>query len=143
MAEGTHRKVDLTRLSFARFEVTNSRGGKLVIGNGEDADFAPGEIFLAAIASCTAIDVDYITAKRAEAEKFDVRMTAEKVRDDQGNHLVDLLVTFDVTFPEGEAGDAAREKLPSAIERSHDRLCTVGRTVEIGEPIKVEIVGSE
>ena len=37
------------------------------------------------------------------------RAEGHKVRDEQGNHLVDLTVTFDVTFPEGEAGDRARE----------------------------------
>ena len=44
-------------------------------------------------------------------------------------------VVFDVVFPEGEAGDAARTVLPVAITKSHDRLCTVSRTVELGTPI--------
>ena len=47
----------------------------------------------------------------------------------------DLRVEFTVTFPEGEDGDQARERLPGAIARSHDRLCTVSRTVERGTPI--------
>ena len=38
-------------------------------------------------------------------------------------------------FPEGEAGDRARERLPRAIEQSRDRLCTVSRTVQRGAPI--------
>ena len=64
-------------------------------------------------------------------------MTAEgeKLRDDDGNHLDGLKVRFAVTFPEGEAGDKAREMLPKAIAMSHDRLCTVSRTVELGTPI--------
>lgn len=142
MSEGTQRSVELTRSSFAHFAATNARGGTLAIGNGEDTDFTPSELLLAAIAACTAIDVDYITVKRSEPEKIDVRMTAEKVRDEHGNHLTDLTVTFDVAFPEGEAGDAAREVLPSAIARSHDRLCTVGRTVELGTPVVVKVLGS-
>jgi uncharacterized OsmC-like protein len=40
-----------------------------------------------------------------------------------------------VTFPEGEAGDRAREMLPKSIQMSHDRLCTVSRTVLLGTPI--------
>jgi hypothetical protein len=38
-------------------------------------------------------------------------------------------------FPAGEDGDQARAILPDAVSKSHDRLCTVGRTVEIGTPI--------
>ena len=40
-----------------------------------------------------------------------------------------------MSFPEGEAGDRAREMLPKAIAMSHDRLCTVSRTVVLGTPI--------
>jgi uncharacterized OsmC-like protein len=41
-----------------------------------------------------------------------------------------------VSFPEGAEGDAARAILPRAVKLSHDRLCTVSRTVEIGTPVK-------
>lgn len=44
-------------------------------------------------------------------------------------------MTFQVRFPEGEAGDAARAVLPEMVTRSHDRLCTVTRTVERGTPV--------
>ena len=68
-------------------------------------------------------------------------MSGEKVRDDHGNRLVDLRLTFDLTFPEGEAGDAARAVLPRALEMTHDRLCTVSRTVEVGTPVSMELAG--
>jgi putative redox protein len=54
---------------------------------------------------------------------------------DEGNIMRDLTVTFRATFPEGEDGDAARSVLPQAVNRSHDRLCTVGRTVENPSPV--------
>ena len=133
----TTRSVELTRIGVHRFKATNRRGGVLPIGEGDDPDFTPVELLLAAIAGCGAIDVDYITGKRAEPESFDLQVSADKVRDDQGNHLTNLRVVFDVTFPEGEAGDAARAKLPSAIERSRDRLCTVSRTVTLPSPVEM------
>jgi hypothetical protein len=43
-----------------------------------------------------------------------------------------------VTFPDGEAGDAARSVLQSAIERSRDRICTVSRTVALPSPVAME-----
>ncbi|MGZ4673475.1 MAG: OsmC family protein, partial [Ilumatobacteraceae bacterium] len=86
-----------------------------------------------------AIDVDLITSKRSEPLRFDVSMTANKVRDEHGNHLVNLAMTFDVTFPDDEGGRAAAGVLPDAITRSHARVCTVGRTVEIGTPVTTAI----
>ena len=81
--------------------------------------------------------MDILTSRRAEPEAFRVALGAEKVRDDHGNHLADIEVTFQVLFPAGERGDAARALLPEAIRRSHDRLCTVSRTVELGTPIHI------
>ena len=135
------RSIDLTRIGAERYKATNDRGGVLPIGSGGDPDFTPVELLLAAIAGCSAIDVDLITGKRAQPESFSVRTEGTKVRDEQGNHLVDLRVTFEVTFPEGEAGDRAREALPRAVRQSRDRLCTVGRTVAVGAPIEYVIEG--
>jgi putative redox protein len=130
------RSIDLTRIGAERYKATNERGGVLPIGSGGDPDFTPVELLLAAIAGCSAIDVDLITGKRAQPESFAVRTEGTKVRDEQGNHLVGLKVTFDVVFPEGEGGDRAREMLPRALQQTRDRLCSVGRTVAIGEPIE-------
>jgi putative redox protein len=66
-------------------------------------------------------------------------VAAEKVHDLAGSRLTDIAVTFHVAFPEGEGGDAARALLPGAVKRSHDSLCTVGKTVELGTPITTEI----
>jgi uncharacterized OsmC-like protein len=134
------RGVELTRLRKARFLARNPRGGELEFGEGDDEAFSPVELLLAAIAGCTAIDVDYITAKRAEAESFTVSIGAEKIRDEHGNRLTDIRLRFDVAFPDTDGGAAARERLPTAVQRSHDRLCTVSRTVEVGTPVDVEIL---
>lgn len=130
-----HREVRLTRTAHGEFDITNVRGGRLHIGTGESDDFTPVELLLGAIAGCSAVDVDFITGKRAEPESFDVLSAGEKLKDEQGNHMGDLAVTFTVTFPDGEAGDRAREMLPKAIQMSHDRLCTVSRTVLLPTPI--------
>src|SRR4029079_7048811 len=64
------------------------------------------------------------------------RAEGHKIRDEGGNHMVQLTVTLDVTFPEGEGGDAAREVLPRTVQQIQDRLCTVGRTVTLGDPVR-------
>jgi putative redox protein len=48
-------------------------------------------------------------------------------------------ITYRITFPPGEEGDKARSVLPEAVRQSHDRLCTVGRTVELPTPIATRI----
>ncbi|MEO6604352.1 MAG: OsmC family protein [Aeromicrobium sp.] len=136
MTTDTERSVELTRLGKARFRATNVRGKTLDFGEGADADFTPVELLLAAIAGCTAIDVDYLVGKRVDPESFDLSIRADKIRDELGNRLTDINLTFDVTFPAGEDGDRAREILPRSIAQSHDRLCTVTRTVVVGTPVE-------
>ena len=127
--------VDLTQIGAGRYKAVNVRGGVLPIGAGDDPDFTPVELLLAALAGCTAIDVGLITGKRAQPDDFDIRVEGHKVRDDGGSHLVDLSVTVAIRFPEGEGGDAARAVLPRAIQQTGDRLCTVGRTLQLGTSI--------
>lgn len=135
----SHRSIDLVKIGEGRYKATNARGGETFLGRGgEDPDFTPVELLLAAIAGCSAIDVEAITAKRATATSFEAVMSGDKVRDDKGNHLTNLRLAFDITFPEGEDGDRAREVLGRAIGQSRDRLCSVGRTVQLGEEVTYE-----
>jgi putative redox protein len=139
MAEDTERSITIERTGLHAFRATNARGGTLDFGDGNDPVFSPVDLLLTAIAGCTALDVEYITAKRELPTRFDARIRADKVRDDDGNHLTNIVLRFEIEFPEGEAGDAAREVLPSALQRSHDRLCTVSRTVELGTPVEASL----
>ncbi len=132
----TLRWVDLTRMGKERYKATNGRGGVLPIGPVEDPDFTPIELLLAALAGCAAADIDLITSKRVDPTTFEMHATGHKVRDEKGSHLVGLTIQLDVRFPEGEDGDRAREMLPRAIQQTRDRLCTVGRTVALGEPVE-------
>ena len=135
VAQDTHRQVSIARDAAGKYTVTNERGGTIPVGTGADGEFTPVELLLAAIGACTSIDVDVLTSRRAEPAAFTVEVGAEKVRDAHGNRLTDIAVTFHVSFPEGAGGDAARELLPGAVRRSHDSLCIVSRTVQLGAPV--------
>jgi len=140
MADDTRRSVTLQRTSLGHYEVRNARGGTMTIGAGGGAEFTPVELLLAALGGCTGADVDHITSKRAEPDSFVVHVTADKVKDESGgNRLVDLAIELRVAFPEGAEGDAARAMLPRAARMSHDRLCTVSRTVELGTPVDTRV----
>jgi len=138
MSEDTARSVRIERTSVGKYVVQNVRGGSIPLGTGQDADFTAVELLLAAIGGCTAADVDLITSRRAEPTRFVVEVTGDKVRDEAGgNRMRNLTVVFTATFPAGPDGDRAREALPRSLRQSHDRLCTVSRTVELGSPVSV------
>ena len=134
------RTVDITRISKGLYEATNRHGVKMVFGHDNTENFSAVELLLTAIAGCSGTDVDFITSKRSDPSSFKLHVSGDKVRDETGkNHVTNISVTFDITFPEGEEGDAARSVLERSVHQSHDRLCSVSQTVERGTPIKVEI----
>jgi putative redox protein len=139
MAGDDHRCVTLERLETGVYRATNPRGAQLTFGSMDDAGFSPVELLLAAIGGCSAVDVDVVTGRRAEPERFEIVVEAEKIRDDGGNLLRDIVMTFHVSFPGGPDGDRARELLPRAVRTSHERTCTVSRTVEAGTHVTVHV----
>lgn len=140
MATDARRSVRVDRVGPELFRATNVRGGTLEVGGGGET-FSPVELLLVAMAACSGIDVDILTSRRAEPTRFEIDVEAFKVRDEGGNRLDDITVTFGVEFPEGPAGDAARAVYPDAVSRSHERLCTVTRTVIL--PTRVSAVVAE
>jgi putative redox protein len=137
--QSSHRNLSVERVAAGRFAAVNSRGGRIAFGTGDGEEFTPTELLLVAIGGCTAIDIDILASRRAEPETFEIAVDADKVRDENGNHLANVEITYRITFPAGEAGDKARAILPEAVRQSHDRLCTVGRTVELPTPIATRI----
>lgn len=131
----TLRSVRVDRVAAGQYVATNSHGVTISLGSGDEV-FSPVELLLAAIGGCTAIDADVATSRHAEPTGFSVSVTGHKIQDELGSRMTDLEVTFRVSFPGGAEGDAARAILPRAVKLSHDRLCTVSRTVEIGTPVK-------
>ncbi|CAN5684565.1 OsmC family protein [soil metagenome] len=130
----TLRSVTLTRTGPGAFQVTNAAGGTLDIGVA-DSDFTPVELLLAALAGCAAVNVEELTGRRATPTTFEVTADGHKVRDEGGSRLADLRLLFDTVFPEGEDGDRARAILPRVLRQTHERICTVSRTVELGAPV--------
>ena len=135
MADRTHRRITLDRIEEGVYVARNARGGQLRFGSRAGEAFTPVELLLAAVAGCSAVDIDVVTGRRAAPETFSAQVDAEAARDDRGNVLDDIEISFRVRFPAGPDGDAAREVLPRAVQISHDRTCTVSRTIEAGVPV--------
>jgi uncharacterized OsmC-like protein len=143
MTDDSLRSVTVERTSTGHFTATNARGGTISFGTGSDphggTEFTPVELLLAALGGCTAVDVDVATSRHAEPTTFSVAVTGNKISDELGNRMTDLSVTFSVAFADGEGADRARAILPRAVKTSHDRLCTVSRTVETGTPVTATV----
>jgi putative redox protein len=139
MTDTDHRWVTTERLDEGIYLARNARGHELRFGSKDPDGFTPVELFLISIAGCTAVDVDVVTGRRSAPDSFEARVDANLRKDESGNRLQDITLTFQVRFPEGEAGDAARAILPRIVQTSHDKTCTVSRTVEAGTPVSVVI----
>jgi putative redox protein len=137
--ESTHRSLIVERVAPGRFAAVNSRGGRIEFGMGDNEEFTPTELLLIAVGGCTAIDVDILTSRRSEPTSFEIAVDADKIRDDGGNHLANVEITYRISFPPGDDGDKARAVLAEAVRQSHERLCTVGRTVELPTPITTRL----
>jgi uncharacterized OsmC-like protein len=137
--DSSHREVTIDRVANSHYTVSNARGGQITMASGDGPEFSPVELLLAAIGGCTAVDVDMVTSRRAEPDKFTVAVGAEKINDNGTNYLTDITVTFQLRFPDGPDGDKARAVLPDIVRQSHDRLCTVGITVQRGTAITPRI----
>ncbi|MFC8130201.1 OsmC family protein [Streptomyces sp. NPDC057302] len=142
MTDDALRSLTIERAGPGRFTATNARGDVLSFGTGEGGGFTPVELFLTAIGGCSAADVEAATTRHSEPTTFTVTVNGNKVQDEHGNRMSDLTVIFSAAFPDAPSGDRSRAILPRAVKASHDRLCTVSRTVEAGTPVSTAVVGT-
>ena len=121
--------VDVTRIDTGHYRATNAAGDSLEFGSGEGL-FSPVELLLAAVAGCSAVDVDVVTSRRAEPELFDVHVDGTRINEDGTSRLSEVDVEFSLRFPDTDAGRQAESMIERLVRISHDKDCTVSRTVE-------------
>jgi putative redox protein len=133
------RAIELRRLATGRFVARNAAGAEVEFGHGEQL-LSPVELLLAAIAGCSAMDVDAVTSRSAEATEFRVEATGRKAVDDEGgNRMEGLHLSFHLAFGDDAGGRKAAGLVERVVALSHDKLCTVSRTVEAGTPVGYDI----
>ncbi|AIY01975.1 OsmC-like protein [Arthrobacter sp. PAMC 25486] len=132
------RSVELTRTSTAVYTVRNAAGAQIQFGHGEGL-LSPVELLLAAIAGCSSIDVDTVTARSAEPTSYTVEASGNKLVEDGATRVDNLHISFNVDFPDTEGGRKAAGMVERLAALSHDKYCTVSRTVERGTPVSHEV----
>ncbi|NUL60580.1 OsmC family protein [Brevibacterium luteolum] len=129
------RRVAVTRITENHYRARTASGAEIEFGRGEGL-MTPVELLLAATAGCSAIDLDTVTTRRTEPERFDITATGEKiVEDDEASRLDDIRLHFDLAFPDDQAGRQSAKMVERLLKLSHDRYCTVSRTIENGAPV--------
>jgi len=134
----TLRSIELVRTATARYTVRNADGAEIEFGHGEGL-LSPVELLLAAIAGCSSIDVDMVTARSCEPSRFRVEASGHKVVEDGANRMDGLHLSFNVAFPDTEDGRKAAGMVDRLAALSHDKYCTVSRTVERGTAVSHEV----
>ena len=121
--------VDVTRVDTGHYRATNAAGATLEFGTGEGL-LSPVELLLAAVAGCSAVDVDVVTSRRTEPEIFDVHVEGTRVNEDGASRLSEVNVEFSLRFPDTDTGRQAQSMVERLVRVSHEKDCTVSRTVE-------------
>ncbi|MBD2761459.1 OsmC family protein [Kocuria sp. cx-455] len=133
----TH-SVELLRTATNRYVARTADGAEVAFGRGEGL-LSPVELLLAAIAGCSAIDVDTVTSRSTEPTDFRVEASGDKFTEDSGaTRLTDVNLSFRLAFPDDEGGRKAAGLVDRLVALSHDKYCTVSRTVEHATPVAVE-----
>ncbi|MNW27113.1 hypothetical protein D3C74_39000 [compost metagenome] len=134
------REVSIERVEARKYKATSlESGASLEFGQGEGL-LTPVELLLAAIAGCSAIDVDVATTRRSEPEKFEVKADGYKVSENSASRMEDIHLGFDLKFPDTEEGRKAASMVERIVKLSHDKYCTVSRTVELGASVRSEVI---
>ncbi len=122
------RRVTVVHEGGARFAGRSGTGRVMAFGDEPDAnEFSPVEMLVAALASCSAMDVIAIATKKRQAiERYEVHGVADQ-RTDYPQILTEATVTHEVW-----GHDIAEAAIRRSIELSATKYCPVNATISAG-----------
>ncbi|MEU6841513.1 OsmC family protein [Streptomyces sp. NPDC046716] len=125
-------RIETVRNGERDWTARNDRGAEVRMAPadvpGSQPSFTPVELLLAALGGCGGLVVDR-TARTVPHE--DLRITVESVsRPEDDGRVGTFRVSYEITLPDGDT--AAAEALERGIRLTHEKHCTVSRTVEHG-----------
>lgn len=130
--------VTLSRLSGQSYEVKNAAGASARIDGppklgGTDAGMRPMEMVLAALASCSAVDIVMILEQQKEPlDGLDIEVTGTRA------DAVPAVFT-DIHLRVRMTGGVSERKAERAVKLSAEKYCSVARMLEPGVRITHEL----
>jgi uncharacterized OsmC-like protein len=126
------------RTGVRRYTGRSSRGAEVLIGS-EDVEgvFTPGELLKIALAACSGLSSDYpLRSRLGEDYQTTIRVSGAADREQERYPLLEEKLEVDLSG----LSEAEVAKLKTIVERSIDKVCTVGRTLKSGTEVTFEVV---
>ncbi|OLL17442.1 MULTISPECIES: OsmC family protein [unclassified Rhodococcus (in: high G+C Gram-positive bacteria)] len=126
------------RTGTRRYTGRSSRGAEVLIGSETvEGVFTPGELLKIALAACSGMSSDFPLSRRL-GDTYDVTIRVSGAADRENEvypHLVE-----EMALDLSELDEESQQRLVALVERSVDKVCTVGRTLEAGTEVTLKIV---
>jgi uncharacterized OsmC-like protein len=125
------------RTGVRRYTGRSSRGAEVLIGS-EDVEgvFTPGELLKIALAACSGLSSDSpLRSRLGDDYQTTIRVSGAADRDQERYPLLEERLEVDLSG----LSEAEVAKLKTIVERSIDKVCTVGRTLKSGTEVRFEI----
>ena len=136
-SETTPTELWVERTGTRRYTGRSSRGAEVLIGSETvDGVFTPGELLKIALAACSGMSSDFPLSRRL-GDDYDATIKVSGAADRENEvypHLEEEL-TLDLS----ELDAVAQQRLVALVERSVDKVCTVGRTLKAGTKVSLTI----
>jgi len=131
-------KLWVERTGTRRCTGRSSRGAQVLVGPvQEQGVFTPGELMKVALAACTSLSADAVLARRL-GEDF-LATVHVSGPPDRGREVYPEIVEHLVV---DLSGLSEQERVDTAVRRAVAATCTVGRTLQQGTDIRLEVSGS-
>ncbi|MEU8519976.1 OsmC family protein [Streptomyces sp. NBC_01216] len=129
-------RIETVREGYRSWTARNDRGAEVRIGAADDPDvqpsFSPVELLLAAMGGCGGMVVDR-TARAVDHEELRIVVESATESEDPGR-LGRIRVSYEFVLP--ESNPRAAEVFARAVRLTHEKFCTVSRTVEHGTEVE-------
>ncbi|MFP3988070.1 OsmC family protein [Streptomyces sp. E11-3] len=127
-------RIETVRTGYRDWTARNDRGAEVRIAAADDPgsqpSFTPVELLLAALGGCGGLVVDR-TARAVDHD--DLRIVVESVSAPEDDGRVGKVrISYELDIPEGANGGRAAEVFARGVRLTHEKHCTVSRTVEHG-----------
>ncbi len=125
------------RTGTRRYTGRSSRGAEVLIGSeGVEGVFTPGELLKIALAACSGMSSDFPLSRRL-GDNYDatIRVSGAADRENEVYPQLDEVMELDLS----ELDADAQERLVALVERSVDKVCTVGRTLKAGTTVTLTV----
>jgi uncharacterized OsmC-like protein len=122
------------RTGVRRYTGRSSRGAEVLVGS-EDVEgvFTPGELLKIALAACGGL-----RSRLGDDYQTTITVSGPADRDQERYPLIEESLEVDLSaLTEDEV-----KKLKTVVERSIDKVCTVGRTLKSGTEVTFEVTDS-